>query len=249
MEYGLYFIITLIFSTLFGVVGVGSSLALIPIFTMLGVSFPLAKAVGLFANGITTTVTTMSNIVKKEFDFKELIPLLFLTSIFAILGAFSSKYIDESIEQVLFVLFILTSVVLLFFNTITIVKIKDFKKEKNRIYFFISIIAFVSGLLGLGGGALYLPLLIYFGLQAKKSIITVSSLIPFVSFSAFVTYASFVEIDWILIVVVSVGAFFGGYFGNKIMYKIKDDKHLKYLISMVLIVIAVEMLYVVGLDG
>ncbi|DAB36657.1 MAG TPA: permease, partial [Sulfurospirillum cavolei] len=45
MEYVFYFGITLAVSTLFSIGGVGSSVALIPILSFLGVGFDIAKAV------------------------------------------------------------------------------------------------------------------------------------------------------------------------------------------------------------
>lgn len=240
MEYLIYFLLTLFFSTLFAVVGVGSSLVLIPLFSILGVDFSVAKMLGLFANGVTTSFITIKNIIAKNLDYRFIIPLVFLTSFFALFGAFLSKYIDEFIVQVLFVLFILLSLFLSF--GILKKDIKQYTFSKFQAYCMISLIALVAGLLGVGGGALYLPFLIYIGLQTKNSISTVSTLIPFVSFSAFGMYSSYIPIDWILLFTVSIGAALGGYIGHNIMHKIKNEYYLKVLIASILILVSGSMI-------
>jgi len=49
-----YFILTLVFSTLFAMGGVGSAIALVSVFPMAGMASEMARAVGLFIN--TTSI-------------------------------------------------------------------------------------------------------------------------------------------------------------------------------------------------
>lgn len=241
-DYLLYFLITLVFSTLFGVVGIGSSLVLVPLFTILGIDFNFAKAIGLFANGVTTISMTLNNIQKKVFELKDVFVLVIVSSIFAILGAYSSNYISQEIVKTLFVLFIFLSLSLLYMGHVK-VSSNSSNKEFVKICIIVGIISFVGGLIGVGGGAVYLPLLIYLGMKIKESIAITSALIPVVSFSAFFTYTTFVEIDWLILIAVALGAIMGGYFGSTIMHKIKNDKSLKIIMSILLVFIAIMMIF------
>jgi len=242
LEYALYFIITLTASTIFAIIGVGSSLVLIPLFTLMGIDFTFAKAIGLFANGTTTLFASINNIRHQLLDFTKVVPYLILSIVFAVLGALSSNYISESIVKVLLVLFIFFSLYFMYIGQNQ--THEQYRYTNIKAYLFVSIIAFVGGLIGVGGGMVYLPLFLYFGFKAKESIAITTTLIPFVSFSAFFTYASFVEFDWILLALVGVGAVLGGYFGSNIMHRINNDKLLKVLISMFLLFLAVDMLYI-----
>jgi uncharacterized membrane protein YfcA len=207
----------------------------------MGVDFNFAKAVGLFANGTTTIATSMRNINNKLLDIEEISKFILLSIIFATLGAYSSNYIDENIVKFLLVLFILVSLSFIYMSYKP--KLHN-KRSYAKLYIFISITAFVGGLIGVGGGIIYLPLFIYAGFRTKESIVLTSALIPFVSFSAFFTYTSFINIDYIFLIVVGVGAILGGYFGNIIMHKIKNEKNLKAFISILLLFIALDMLYI-----
>ena len=240
-DYINYFLLTLSFSTLFAVVGVGSSLVLIPLFSLMGMDFNSAKMLGLVANGVTTSFITIKNIFARNIDYRFVLPIVLLTSLFALLGAGISKYIDEFIVQILFVLFILLSLLLMF--GVLKDSSKNLKISKSQAYFIIPIIALVAGLLGVGGGALYLPFLIYIGYSTKKSISIVSTLIPFVSFSAFYMYSTYVPIDWVLIFIVSTGAVIGGFIGQKIMSFIKNEYYLKIFIAVILFLISFLMIY------
>jgi uncharacterized membrane protein YfcA len=241
IDYLSYFLLTLSFSTLFAIVGVGSSLALIPLFSIMGMDFNSAKMLGLVANGVTTSFVTIKNILAKNIDYKFVIPLVVLTSFFAIFGAGISRFIDELIVQILFVSFIFLSMFFMF--GVLKDNNKHYKFSKFQLYFIISVIALVAGLLGVGGGAFYLPFLIYIGYSTKNSISSVSTLIPFISFSAFYMYSTYVPIDWVLLFIVSIGAILGGFIGQKIMYSIENEYYLKIFISGILILISFLMIY------
>jgi len=237
----LYFFLTLGASALFGVIGLGSSLLLIPLFTLLGVDFNFAKVIGLFINGLTTVSLTLHNVKSGLISFKEISFLIIVSALFALMGAYSSQFISQTVVKYMLIAFILLSVTLLYMGH---------KKETSQshalhpffLVTFVSVIAFIGGLIGVGGGAVYLPLLILTGITTKKSIAITSALIPIVSFSGFLTYTSFVAIDWNLLAVVGVAAFLGGTLGHKMMNTIKNEKNLKVLISVLLLGISVLMI-------
>ena len=53
-HYVIYFFITLFFSAFFAMGGVGSAIALVSIFPMLGLNFNLTRALALFVNTSST---------------------------------------------------------------------------------------------------------------------------------------------------------------------------------------------------
>lgn len=239
MEYLLYFGITLVVSTLFSIGGVGSSVALIPVLSFLGVGFDVAKAVGLFANTASTIGASVMNVLRKSIDVKQVLPFVFMSVACAPLGAYSATQIDMYYVKFSFALF-------LFFSATMMLR----QKKKGAITYTKAwvmvlmggVVGFLSGLLGIGGGAIIVPLLIYLGYDAKQTAITVSFMIPFSTFSAFLTYVYLIEIDWILLGVVAVAAALGGVLGNHIMiFKLSVEQTRKF-IALSLYAIGIKMI-------
>ena len=229
MDYLLYFSLTFVFSTLFGVIGLGSSLVLIPALSLLGVEFNFAKAVGLFVNGITTLSITIKNLKSGVLSFVEILPYLIVSIVFAYLGAHTTVFISKNVVQILLLLFIFLSVVMMF----THLHYQTSKQQHSRFLIgsIISFIAFIGGLLGVGGGAVSLPLFMLLGIDTKKSISLTSVLIPFVSFSGFASYVTFVQMDWVLLGIVGIAAMLGGITAHAITKKISNEKLLKFFIA------------------
>ena len=240
MFYAEIFFIVLALSTFFALGGVGSAVALVPVLHMLGIDFNLSKAVGLFVNTSTTITATIMNLKRKVLDIKFALPLALSLVITAPIGAYLSKYIPQIYVKYLFIAFLLFAGSMLLFGK----KEAKFKYTKTWVMVVLgAIVGVISGLLGIGGGSLLMPLLILLGFDAKKLAVAMSFVIPFSTFSAFLTYMSIVKIDWTLLGVATVAAILGGYIGNYIMHFHLNQKQIKKIIGVMLYIIAIKMLW------
>jgi uncharacterized membrane protein YfcA len=243
-DYLLYFSITVIISTLFSIGGAGSAVAMIPILNFLGVHLDLAKAVGLFANTASTVGASIMNLKRAFVDVKQLFPFISTSIISAPIGAKIATLTDIYYIKVAFALFLLVSATLMLRTKKESKKDTKTKIKSNTIVFLFSgiIIGLLAGILGIGGGALIVPLLIYLGYDAKKVAMMLSFIIPFSTTSAFIMYTYLIQIDWTLIIVVASGALLGGVIGNHLMvYKI-DAKQMKKVIATLLYIVAIKMI-------
>ena len=232
------FFIVLTLATLFAMGGVGSAVALVPILHMIGVEFNISKAIGLFVNTSTTMAATIMNIKRKVLDFKFALPLALSLVITAPIGAYLSEFIPEKIVKILFIGFLFFAGSMILFGK----KEAKFKYTQKWVMVVLgSFVGVISGLLGIGGGSLLMPILILLGFDAKKLAITMSFIIPFSTFSAFLTYLSIVKIDWILLGGATIAAILGGYIGNYIMHFHLNQKQIKKLIGILLYLIAIKM--------
>ena len=234
------FIITFILSAFFALGGIGSATALVPILDMVGLNFNFAKAIGLFVNTSTTITSSIMNIKRKVLDIKFAFPLAISLALTAPIGAYLSKFIPEHFVKSLFVLFLFFAGSMILFG----------KKEKkfNFTSPFImpvlgGIVGIISGLLGIGGGSLLLPILIMLGFDTKKVAVAMSFVIPFSTFTAFITYLSFTKINWILLIVAAIGAILGGVVGNYIMHFHLNQKQIKKIIGILMYIIAIKMFF------
>ena len=238
MFYAEVFFITLILSTFFALGGVGSAVALVPILHWMGVEFNFAKAIGLFVNTTTTFTATIMNIKRKVLDIKFALPLAISLSVFAPIGAYFSKYVPEKDVKFLFVAFLIFSGSMILFGK----KEQKFEYKKTWVIVLMGIfVGFLSGLLGVGGGGILLPAMILLGYDAKKVAVTMSFVLPFSTFAAFLTYMSVTKIDWILLLVATSAAILGGYIGNYIMHFHLNQKQIKKIIGVLLYLIAIKM--------
>lgn len=240
MEYITYFGITVVISTLFSIGGTGSSVALIPMLSFFGVGFDLAKAVGLFANTASTLGASVMNIRRKSIDVKQVLPFVITSVLCSPFGAYAATKIDTHNVKLAFAFFLLISA------TMMLLQKKKGAVVYTKAWVLVAmgvIVGFLSGLLGIGGGAIIIPLLIYLGYDAKKTAITVSFMIPFSTLSAFISYVYFIEIDWILVGVVAIAAALGGVLGNQIMVFKLSVKQTKKLIAFMIYAISFKMLW------
>ncbi len=239
-DYILYTLIAFLLSLLFSMGGTGSGIALIPVLNFFGLEFLVAKATGLFSGASTTITSSIMNIRRKTLDISLVWPIALMMLIFAPLGAYSSQYFNESVIKSLFMLLLFYSATMMIFG-----KKKSITETKGKTVLFIvgAFVGFLAGLLGVGGGNILMPLLILLGFEPKKVAIAVSSVVPFAALSSFFTYASYVKLDWILLLCVMLASIAGGYIGNSLMHFKLDQMKTKKLMGFILYILAFKMLY------
>ena len=227
-------------SILFSMGGAGSGIALIPLLHFFGIDFNLAKAVGLFAGFSTTVTSTFLNIRRKVLDIRVTLPLALTLLIFAPVGAQLSRFVDPVLVKWLFALFLLFSASMMMF----------FKKEARTRYDRPWVLAalgtgvgLLAGLLGVGGGNMLLPLLIMLGFEPKKVAVAVSFVVPFSAFTSFLSYASFVEMDWGLLAACAAGAVAGAFVGNHLLHIRLTQQQVKKVIALILYLLAIRMVW------
>jgi len=239
-EYLLYGGLTFVLSILFSMGGAGSGIALIPILNFLGLDFTLAKALGLFAGASTTITSSLMNIKRKVVEYRFVLPLASMMILFAPLGAYYSQFIDEDIVKFIFMLMLFYSAsIMMFGKKKALVHI-----QASWVLFLVgSVIGFIAGLLGVGGGNILIPLLILLGFDSKKVAITVSFVVPFSALGSFFTYASYIPLDWNLLVIIALSAIIGGYIGNHLMHFKLDQAQIKKLMATILYLLTFKILY------
>ena len=238
-DYALYSLITFFLSILFSMGGAGSGVALIPILNFLGLDFTLAKAVGLFAGASTTITSSIMNIKRKAIEYKFVFPIASMMLLFAPLGAYSSSFINEEIVKFIFMLMLFYSASMMMFGK----KKALFHLESNSALFIVGAgVGYIAGLLGVGGGNILIPLLALLGFEPKKVAVSVSFVVPFSALGSFFTYASYVPLDWFLLLLIALSAIAGGYIGNYMMHFKLEQSQIKKLMAIILYGLALKLL-------
>ncbi|WP_353663145.1 sulfite exporter TauE/SafE family protein [Hydrogenimonas sp. SS33] len=238
LHYGVYFLLTLALSTLFSMGGVGAAIVLVPTFTMMGMPLNLAKAIGLFINSASTITASVMNFFRGVLDVGFAMPLVISILLATPVGAWLSQYVQKEVVEWILVAFLLVSALLLIFSHRETKVVYD---KAWILYLIGGSVGLVSGMIGVGGGSLIMPLLILLGFDAKKAAYAISFVIPFSSLGGFATYLSFVHMDWIMLGVVTVAAIMGGYIGDRIMHYNLTPGQVKKLIAVLLLLLSAKM--------
>ncbi len=241
VEYFIYFLITTILSSIFAIAGLGSAVALVPTLNIAGLAFDMARVSGLFVNSVSTITTSILNLKKQLFDINFVAPLVVSSVIFAFIGAKVSLMVDVEIVKTIFgITLLIIASMILFFKAPTQ---STLQHSKPILIFAGSIGGLFSGFLGIGGGSIISPILLLFGYDMKKIAIGISFVIPFSSIVAFMSYASVIELDYILLGIVGLGAYLGGMIGNYILHFKISSKAIKKILAFALYIIAIKMLF------
>jgi uncharacterized membrane protein YfcA len=100
----------------------------------------------------------------------------------------------------------------------------------------------LSGLVGIGGGIIMIPLLLFMGLsqhQAQGTSLAVLS-VP-VTLLAAINYYKQGYVDWKFAIVMAIFFIIGGYFGSKLAVHL-DQKILKKIFGVILLIVAGKLL-------
>ena len=111
------------------------------------------------------------------------------------------------------------------------------------ILLFVGLIAgMLSGLIGIGGGIIIVPMLLYVGLtQQQAQGTSLAVMLPPIAFLAVLNYHKAGQIEWKHAIIIAVFFVIGSYYGSKIAINI-DQKTLRKIFGVVLLIIAGKML-------
>lgn len=101
----------------------------------------------------------------------------------------------------------------------------------------------LSGLIGIGGGIIIVPMLLVIGLSQQQAQGTsLAVMLPPIAFLAVINYHKAGQIEWKYAMIIAAFFIVGSYFGSKIAISI-DQKILKKIFGIILLVVAGKMLF------
>jgi len=236
----LFFVTALIYSS----VGFGGGSTYLAILLIWGVPYAIFPVIALVCNIIVVSGNSINFIRSKNINFNLLFPYLIGSIPFAFIGG--SIKIEKSLFEILLFCVLLVAGIFL------LIESKSFNKEQIKInkiprlisISFGSIIGFMSGIVGIGGGIFLSPLLFLMKAGYPKHITSSASL--FILINSIFGIAGQLTKDQVLDQVITYWPLFlsvliGGQIGSLLNIKFLSNKILALLTSFLIIFVAIRM--------
>ena len=98
-------------------------------------------------------------------------------------------------------------------------------------------------MLGIGGGGIISPLMLIIGFNPKKITAITAFVVPFSSFSGFLTYWALGDINWHILIIASVAGIAGATLGTMFMQKKLNPNTVKKILAIILLIMAVKLIF------
>ena len=225
-------------------IGLGGGIIVVPVLTFFGFPPTLAASNSLFAAFSNAVGSTVSYSRQKRIDYSLGLKLGLLCIPGTVLGAYLSSDVTPGIFKILFGLVLVSTAVYIFLRK----KIETQEKNltKLMIVFIISASFFagiISSFFGIGGGIVFVPLmLVGIGMTMKKAAPTSQFILLFASLSGIIAHSILGHPDFLQAGLLAAGAFVGGIIGARISFNIKE-RSLQILVSAIIIIAAIKLFF------
>jgi hypothetical protein len=235
-------IVTLLFTALLTIAGVGAAFILIPVFLALGIEVHTAMATALLLNAVAMSVASIRFVQSGLVVWRVAIPILIVASILSPVGAWVSQGLDRQVLLWLFVGFLIFAAAMMLVykpkERETSVSLRSLIGVGMGVG---SLAGFLGGLLGVGGGNIVVPALVALGFDPKKASATTSFVVIFSSLTGFLGHLSLAGMDYGLLGWTAAGSALGAALGSWLMVDKLKGRQVKVIIGLVLLAIAANM--------
>lgn len=230
-------------------IGLGGGIVVVPVLTFFGFSPALAASNSLFAAFSNAVASSVSYAKQKRIEYLIGLKLGLLAIPGTVLGAFISHDITPSLFKILFGIVLIASSVYIFSR-------RKLESKKHNLSKQIMVLAtgasffagIISSLFGIGGGIVFVPLMvIVVGLSMKIAAPTSQFILLFVSASGMAVHALLGHPDFYQALLLAIGAFGGGLVGSRLSLEI-EEKKLRILVTVVMIAASIK-LFIDSLEG
>lgn len=261
MEYIPLLFIGLLAGTIGSLVGLGGGIIIVPLLIGLhSLSPQLAvgtSIVTVLFTGLSSTLTYMKH---KRIDYKSGLILFIGSGPGGIIGSWVNNFLNGDSFSLYFGIFLILVSIILMLRDKTkplsltkgaVIKRTFVTKEGDTIHYeFPPILAiiiaffvgFISGLFGIGGGALLVPaMMILFSFPAQIAVATSMFIVFLSAVVNSIVHISLGNVNWIYAIILIPGAWFGGKIGAYINTKLSGNAII-YLLRITLIILGIQMI-------
>ena len=236
--------IIFILGFIFSMLGLGGALLYIPVFHGFGFEFKsVAIPTGLFLNGITALSASVYFFREKMVDVKGGMPMAITSLVAAPLGAWFTRFVATETLILLFSAGMAVAGVKMLLSSGQ-AEAKELMPVGRRAMITGTaglFIGFLAGLLGIGGGFLFVPILIAIGYPTKQAAATSAFIVVFSSFSGFAGHVAQGHFNLPLLLYSSIAVVIASQIGARVMKEKMKSKWIKQIFGVLLVAVAVKL--------
>lgn len=238
----LFYAVLFIIAFLYASIGHGGASGYLALMALYNFTPKVMKPTALLLNLFVSLISFIQFYRAKHFKLVIFIPLALTSIPMAYLGG--TQTLSTLIYKKLLGLFLFVPIArFLFFENITV---KENRSPNVLISLILgALIGYLSGIIGIGGGILLSPILLFLKWSDQKQTAAISALFIFVNSLSglagqFFQGIQFNQMMYLYVVMAFVGGACGAYFGALKF----NQKYLKYILASVLIIAALKLLFV-----
>jgi len=245
MLYTIVAIIIFLASFLFAMLGLGGGMVYVPVLKWAG--FPVKEVaipLGLLLNGLNTLLALIPFARKKLVDWKGGMAMALAALVFAPIGAYTAQFVPVKTLLIIFAIAVLLAAIRMigFAKQPEPEEMMSLKKRSIIGSGVGAFAGFMGGMLGLGGGFIIAPILMWMGYKTKQAAATTAFVVTFSSFSGYLGHVAEGHFNWTLTIIVVVAVIIGSQLGGSFMSTKAKPKWVKSLYAVVLFAIAIKLI-------
>ncbi len=228
---------------LLAMAGLGAAFIFVPLFYYMGVPLPEATSTALLLNVVSLSFATIHYWRGHLVNVRIGLPVLVTAVALAPFGARLTGVVDKHLLLALFAGFmVFAGALMLFYRPRKRAAERSRATELTAGASIGGVAGFLGGLLGVGGGNFIVPVLNWFGLDAKVAAATTAFAVVFASLSGFLAHATIGSLNPAFVVVSAVAAAAGSIAGSHLVRHSLSSQTVKIITGVLLWAIAVKMI-------
>jgi uncharacterized protein len=226
LDYITFLLIGVVGGTVAGLMGIGGGTVIIPLLLYLsGVEIKAATAISMVHIVFASISGTIFNYYQKTIIFKYALYFGLSSMAFSFLGGYFTRFIPDITIKIMYLAALTISFVMLLMRSrIAEHRTEPSKKDIYKIIPIGAVAGLMAGILGIGGGFLFVPALLFFmGLPMNLATGTSLGAIIFTSIPGLIGKAISVDFNILFGVIVGIGGIVGARLGTYLKTRI-DQK-------------------------
>ncbi len=225
-------------------IGLGGGIVIVPMLSFLGFPPTAAASNSLFATLSNAIASSISYSRQKRIQYSTSLKFGLLSIPGTILGAVVSTSVSPDIFKMLFGFVLIASAAYIFLRK----KIQSKEKTLSiQMMIFAIGASFFAGIIssffGIGGGIVFVPLMVVgMGMTMKRAAPTSQLILLFASLSGVIVHSILGHPDFAQAGFLAIGSFIGGLVGARLSLDIKE-RYLQIIISAVILVAAAKLFF------